>query len=1001
MKTHKIFVASVLILTAVFCFSNSAKAITVEELTAQIQALQAQLAQMQSQSASTSSGVAWCHDFNNDIRYGTTGSEVGALQSALQKENLLSANAAEISTSYFGDATALAMMAFQRKYASEVLTPYGLRNGTGYAGATTRAKLNALYGCARSATGVSALGATGTPTVKLISPNGGEQLAQGSVQTISWTSTGFATGAKALVTLLNSSGIAISSIAVNVTDTGSYAWTAPNLTGDYKVGVMVVSSSGGRLQQARDTSDNAFSISTAPARAVNLTSPKTGDVFLTGKAQTATWTSSGFSNTANVSLNLLDASYNRTPVASGIGNTGSYSWTAPTTAGSYKMSITISDGTNPAMTFTSNSFSINTAPTPTQPTITVTSPNGGETLIQGQVYNITWTSSGVSKTMIELVKGDQSWHLVYNLPAGTNNYSWTIPSVLPFGAVNQDSVGTGYKIHVWDQDHAVPEDYSDNYFTIAAASAQPSIVVSKDATSPIFQSLPVNQNVNLATFKFTNSTATAQTISQIKMHLTGTVSTTAVGNIQLLSGLTPLAMTQVGSDGIITFSGLSIPVAGYSFITLKTSANISSSAQNGATIALVINSADDVAVFQSSASGTFPVSGNLMTINNPAVQPTITVTSPNGGETWVAGTTKTISWTGQGLSTGLAVSIGIAIELLKNNGLYYSLSSCVINSINSSSGSINCNIPSSVSAGSDYKIAVIDDAKDVSDASDNYFTIAAPTVTKSVTITSPNGGESIQKGATYRIQWNATNVTDPYIKLLKNGYVQSTIAQVHGTNFFNWSVLPTLQSGSDYKIRVVDNADSTIYDDSDNYFTIAAATSCAPVWSCGTWSTCVSGQQTRTCTDANNCGTTTGKPALTQTCSTAPAVSVVSPNGGESWRVGTSQVIRWNSVNFPTNALAMINLLNTSGIAVRNIAINMANSGSYTWTVPNLPGTYKVGVLVSGFVGGVLRTATDTSDATFLIASATTGFNDTESQLASISDALAQIAQQLQNLLNK
>jgi len=44
-------------------------------------------------------------------------------------------------------------------------------------------------------------------------------------------------------------------------------------------------------------------------------------------------------------------------------------------------------------------------------------------------------------------------------------------------------------------------------------------------------------------------------------------------------------------------------------------------------------------------------------------------------------------------------------------------------------------------------------------------------------------------------------------------------------------------------------------------------TSCTESWSCGVWSACASGLQTRTCTDSNNCGTTTNKPSESQTCS--------------------------------------------------------------------------------------------------------------------------------------
>ena len=44
---------------------------------------------------------------------------------------------------------------------------------------------------------------------------------------------------------------------------------------------------------------------------------------------------------------------------------------------------------------------------------------------------------------------------------------------------------------------------------------------------------------------------------------------------------------------------------------------------------------------------------------------------------------------------------------------------------------------------------------------------------------------------------------------------------------------------------------------------------CTPNWQCTAWSSCVNSQQTRTCTDANNCGTTSGKPATTQSCTSS------------------------------------------------------------------------------------------------------------------------------------
>jgi hypothetical protein len=41
---------------------------------------------------------------------------------------------------------------------------------------------------------------------------------------------------------------------------------------------------------------------------------------------------------------------------------------------------------------------------------------------------------------------------------------------------------------------------------------------------------------------------------------------------------------------------------------------------------------------------------------------------------------------------------------------------------------------------------------------------------------------------------------------------------------------------------------------------------CTETWSCSDWSECTNGMQTRTCVDSNNCGTTYNKPSISQSC---------------------------------------------------------------------------------------------------------------------------------------
>lgn len=114
---------------------------------------------------STSAEAAeWCHTFNVNMRKGDRSEEVSALQAALIKEGFLDIAKP---TGYYGMLTFNAVAAFQEKYASETLAPFGLAKGTGKAATYTRIKLNQFYGC-----GTGSSGNAGGSTKKIsCSPN--------------------------------------------------------------------------------------------------------------------------------------------------------------------------------------------------------------------------------------------------------------------------------------------------------------------------------------------------------------------------------------------------------------------------------------------------------------------------------------------------------------------------------------------------------------------------------------------------------------------------------------------------------------------------------------------------------------------------------------------------------------------------------------------------------------------------------------------------------------
>ena len=86
--------------------------------------------------------IALLNEFTKDLRRGDQGSLVIALQECLAQDP--SVYPQGTLNGVFGPATQKAVIAFQEKYAQDVLAPSGLRKGTGNVGPSTRAKLNEI-----------------------------------------------------------------------------------------------------------------------------------------------------------------------------------------------------------------------------------------------------------------------------------------------------------------------------------------------------------------------------------------------------------------------------------------------------------------------------------------------------------------------------------------------------------------------------------------------------------------------------------------------------------------------------------------------------------------------------------------------------------------------------------------------------------------------------------------------------------------------------------------
>jgi hypothetical protein len=141
-------------------------------------------------------------------------------------------------------------------------------------------------------------------------------------------------------------------------------------------------------------------------------------------------------------------------------------------------------------------------------------------------------------------------------------------------------------------------------------------------------------------------------------------------------------------------------------------------------------------------------------------------------------------------------------------------------------GTWNWTVPAGQTLGGMYRIRVLQSTPVVmSDLSDAYFAVGvgAP----SVRVTSPNGGETITRGAPCTIAWNTNGIAGPVAVYLYNcttstseNIASSVKPSPTGVNTISWTVPAGHAVGTQFKIRVISSGTTVYSDYSDSEFTI-------------------------------------------------------------------------------------------------------------------------------------------------------------------------------------
>jgi uncharacterized repeat protein (TIGR01451 family) len=325
-------------------------------------------------------------------------------------------------------------------------------------------------GGAKGGSGTATAGANGSlfnqlnsAIVLVTAPNGAESLTGSATTSVTFSSLG-ASIDHFRISLSTDSGSSFGTIITSTATSSPYVWTINNITttqGRIKVEGLDV----GNSAVAEDSSNADFSITAVstgspapPAPSMTLLAPNGGNVFSSGQQTSILWTSGGISSVALSYSTNGGSTY--TQITSGLSpSAGSYTWTVPALSATSTQTIIKADGgtvydTSDAV------FTINADPTlSTQPSLTVTSPNGGETLSSGTTKTVTWTKIGTvgNLTLSYSKDGGATYaQIAAGISASAGSYAWNVPV--------ESATATQALVRITD---GTTTDVSDAVFTIA------------------------------------------------------------------------------------------------------------------------------------------------------------------------------------------------------------------------------------------------------------------------------------------------------------------------------------------------------------------------------------------------------------------------------------------------------------------------------------------------------------------------------------------------------
>jgi len=754
-------------------------------------------------------------------------------------------------------------------------------------------------------------------SITLTSPNGGEVWDAGSSQMITWTSDGPMTDV--MIDYSIDGGNSWKIITQSTTNDGNYNWYVPS-TSTTQCLVRIRGNDGDN--GLSDTSDGVFSIVSPETPTITLRSPNGGESWAAGSSQEIRWNTTGSIDYVTIQYST-DKGNAWNTIIENTANNKIYNWIIPNLASNNCLVQILANDrkTDPVPSDKSNS--VFTIFIPSTPSLEIINPNGGEQLIAGNRYRITWSAFNTREEVnIQYsVNSGDTWTNIASSQENDGEYYWTVP--------DESSSNCLVRISVTDGD---PSDVSDEEFSIiqplpsditvtspnggenwTAGSTQQitwtgngeidtvNIELSKDDGTtwesiikntnddgnynwPIPETLSSDQCRVRVSSNDTNSDPIPSDISD------------AVFTIEPNPSPTLKILTPNGGEQLVVGAWYDIT---WNAVNSRDQIKIEYSQDGGESWETITESAENRGDYQWNIPDTpsetcliriSEMNSQLLDISNAVfsiVQPSsgeITITSPNGGETWVEGSSHQIEWeTDTGIDT-------VGIELSTDNGKsWQQIAQSIVNE-----GNFSWTVPGTISSECLIRISANDTDLDPipTDVSDQVFSITQDQ-SGEFRLTSPNGGEEWEVDSVHAITWTASgDISQVMIEYSSdNGSSWSTIVSTaQNSGSFDWTVSDSVSDQCLVRIIAADGDTDPIPEDvSDTVFSILHPSE--------------------------------------------PTVKVITPNGGEELIIGSSYEITWYGSNSRTDV--KIEYSRNGGDTWIEIIDATENDGEYDWLVPD------------------------------------------------------------------